>query len=196
MVRGLGFIIYWTGIDTNTQKLTITSILTWTTTLSSEVNPLSKSLCASSLVEKSDFGHASVVSRFTTMDKSPMRSSKRTEPWEQFSVFFAFTLESITPRIAEAALKTATSINLLWSKNAFRSRTTLSSSVLQGREASIAKSVAHGRRSYSPFLPWPPPFPPQFSSSAGRGGNSDGDSATDGGTSHVFARKPYGRSPN
>ncbi|XLU56900.1 hypothetical protein S245_051548, partial [Arachis hypogaea] len=51
------------------------------------------------------------------------------------------------------------------------------------REANTAKSKAHCLSSYSPFLPWPPPLPPQLSSSAERVGKFESDSATDGGTS-------------
>ena len=181
-------------------------VLTWITTLSSAVNPLSKFRWAASLSDFLDnwrpsvfisyFEPASVISRFTIMDRSPTRSSCKTESGLLLIVSFTCILESMRWRIAATALKIETSTNWLWSKKAFRSRTTLSSSVLQGRQAKIAKSVAHGRRSNSPFLPQPPPLPPQFSSSVGSNGKSDGESATDGGASHVFARNPYGRLPN
>lgn len=144
----------------------------------------------------SDFNIASTESCFTVIHKSPTWSLCTIAPEEWFDASLEFTLESMIWRIAETALKIETSVNRLWSKKAFLSLTTLSSSVLQGRLASIAKSVAHGRRSCLPSLPWPPPLPPQFSFSDGRDGKLEGFSAIDGGTNHVFARNPYGRLPN
>ncbi|KAL1294531.1 hypothetical protein AAHE18_19G147600 [Arachis hypogaea] len=98
--------------------------------------------------------------------------------------------------IALMAMNIEVSTNQLCSRKAFLSLTTLSSSVLQGREANTAKFNGHCLSSYSPFLPWPPPLPPHLSSSVGRAGKFEGDSATDGGTSQVFAWNPYGRLPN
>lgn len=98
--------------------------------------------------------------------------------------------------MAFIALKMATSTNRLCRRNAFLSRTCLSSAVLQGMDAINENSLAQGTKSYFPSLPRPPPFPPHVSSSTGRGGKDEGDCAATGGTSHVLALKPYGRFPN
>ncbi|KAL1294771.1 hypothetical protein AAHE18_19G163700 [Arachis hypogaea] len=122
-----------------------------------------------------------------------MRSSCRIELGE-FDSFFI--LDFMTCLIALMAMNIKISTNRLCSRKAFLSLTTLSSSVLQEREANTTKSKAHCLSSYSPFLPWPPPLPPQLSSSAGRATKFEGDLAINGGTSQVFAWNPYERLPN
>ncbi len=91
---------------------------------------------------------------------------------------------------------TATSINILWWRNALRSWIWRSSGVLQGMAARIAKSRAHGCMIPSFSLPFPPPSPPHVSSSTGRGGNMEGALAAIWGTTQVLARNPKGRFPN
>uniref|UniRef100_A0A7C9ET04 Uncharacterized protein n=1 Tax=Opuntia streptacantha TaxID=393608 RepID=A0A7C9ET04_OPUST len=132
---------------------------------------------------RSTFVLASGTSFVTLTSKSPTCSS-----WTR--AIGQLGLLSTICLIAATALKTETSTNKLWRRNAFLSRICRSSAVLQGIAAKIANSFAHGLWSCLPSLPWPPPFPPQFSSSTGRGGKTDGLSATTGGTTHVFARKP------
>ncbi|KAL4562618.1 hypothetical protein LXL04_026646 [Taraxacum kok-saghyz] len=98
--------------------------------------------------------------------------------------------------MAEIALKMATSTNKLCNRKAFLSRICLSSAVLQDIDATYENSVAQGCKSLLPSLPKPPPVPPQLSSSAGRGGKTEGTCAATGGMSHVLALNPYGRFPN
>uniref|UniRef100_A0A9I9EM44 Uncharacterized protein n=1 Tax=Cucumis melo TaxID=3656 RepID=A0A9I9EM44_CUCME len=123
----------------------------------------------------------------TVTFKSPTLSVKRTSPSEtKWSTFDT----AITCLIALMALKMATSTKRLCRRKALLSRICLSSAVLQGIDARNRNSLAHGIKSLLPSLPRPPPFPPQLSSSTGRGGKTESDCADTGGTSHVLALNP------